>query len=296
MVYFSQREQYLSNLPKHEGKVLQSKIPLWNFLYEVVLSKLLKKNFKIIWNVSDEHFTELANIFEMPVTDMNTKADPFTKNLEERFLSIETKNWFILFDVIEWGYKVAKDNYSRNLFQKDVRYGKKLNKVFKDENISYSMFDNGYITSISEEIERKEIEKVFNHHEKISNVKSHISKALELLGKRPNPDFSNAIKEAISSVEALCALIVSTVGESQKPKSLGAALQIIQDKLDIDIHPYQLDAFKMMYKYTSDANGIRHAAVNEQNLDREDAIYMIVICSSFVNYLLAKVDKAGIPL
>ena len=296
MINFSQREQYLNNLPKHEEKVLQSKIPLWNFLYGVILSKLPKKSWRTIWNVSDQHFTELANILEMPVTDMGTKDNPSIKNLEERFLSIETKNWFTLFDVIEWCYKVAKYNCNWNILVRNVRYVEKLNKVFEDENISYRMLDNGRITSIDEKIERKEIEKVFAHHENIANVKSHISKAWELLDKRPNPDFSNAIKEAISAVEALCALIVFTVEESRKPRSLGAALEIIQNKSDIEIHHYQLKAFKMMYKYTSDANGIRHAAMNDLNLDREDAIYMIVICSSFVNYLLAKADKAGISL
>lgn len=32
------------------------------------------------------------------------------------------------------------------------------------------------------------------------------------------------------------------------------------------------------------------------NLDAEDAKYMLVSCSAFINYLIVKADKAGIEL
>jgi hypothetical protein len=51
-----------------------------------------------------------------------------------------------------------------------------------------------------------------------------------------------------------------------------------------------------MYGYTSDAQGIRHALMDEPNLSFEDAKFMLVSCSAFVNYLIAKAAKAGISL
>ena len=290
MVYFSHRERYLDNLPKHEEKVLLSKIPLWNFLYVDIIKA---SGFRFSY---EKHLADLANIFGIPITSMLTSFySTFTGDLERRVLAIKTGYWFILFNIIEWIYEVFKDAKASGYYE-NLNYVVELNKVFEKENISYKMLENGQITSITEEVEIKEIEKVFGHHEKISNVKLHISKALGLLEKRPEPDYSNAIKEAISGVEALCALIVSSTGESQKNESLGRALQIIQDRSAINMNQHQLEAFRKIYKYTSDANGIRHAAMNDPNLGREDAIYMIVICSSFVNYLVAKADKAGISL
>ena len=292
MVYFSHRERYLDNLPKHEEKVLQSKIPLWNFLYTDIITE---PEFGFTYK---RHLADLADILDITVSSIRySNSSSFVENLERRVLAIKTGSWFILFSIIEWIYKVFKDaKASGRRNYENLNYVVELNKVFEKENISYKMLENGQITSISEEVERKEIEKVFDHHEKISNVKLHISKALGLLEKRPEPDYSNAIKEAISGVEALCALIVSSTGESQKNESLGRALQIIQDRSAININQHQLEAFRKIYRYTSDANGIRHAAMNDPNLGREDAIYMIVICSSFVNYLVAKADKAGISL
>ncbi len=53
-------------------------------------------------------------------------------------------------------------------------------------------------------------------------------------------------------------------------------------------------AFRQLYGYTSDANGIRHALLDESNLDFEDAKFMLVSCSAFINYLKGKAIKAGI--
>jgi hypothetical protein len=64
----------------------------------------------------------------------------------------------------------------------------------------------------------------------------------------------------------------------------------------IPMHPSLKSAFQNLYGYTSDANGIRHALLEEANLDFEDAKFMLVSCSAFVNYLVAKASKAGIGL
>lgn len=60
------------------------------------------------------------------------------------------------------------------------------------------------------------------------------------------------------------------------------------------MHPALKGSFEKLYGYTSDAEGIRHALLDEPNLDFEDAKFMLVSCSAFVNYLKAKAAKAGI--
>ncbi len=47
-----------------------------------------------------------------------------------------------------------------------------------------------------------------------------------------------------------------------------------------------------MYNWTSQDGGIRHANSDEEiTISFEDAKYMLVICSAFVNYLIAKKAK-----
>lgn len=50
-------------------------------------------------------------------------------------------------------------------------------------------------------------------------------------------------------------------------------------------------AFSNLYVYTSDENGIRHGRIDFTNAPEEDAKYMLLSCSAFVNYLIAKMSK-----
>jgi|GEM_PF-5091063 len=36
--------------------------------------------------------------------------------------------------------------------------------------------------------------------------------------------------------------------------------------------------------------------MEESNLDQEDALYMLVSCSAFINYLITKTNKFGIEI
>ena len=50
----------------------------------------------------------------------------------------------------------------------------------------------------------------------------------------------------------------------------------------------------MIYGYTSDEDGIRHSMLELPKINFEDAKYMLVSCSAFINYLKSKASKAGI--
>ncbi|MBI5164037.1 MAG: hypothetical protein HY985_09055 [Magnetospirillum sp.] len=110
-------------------------------------------------------------------------------------------------------------------------------------------------------------------------VASHLATALGLLSDRKNPDYRNSIKESISAVEASCCHITS-----DKKASLGQALKKLEGE-GVAIHEALKGAFEKLYGYTSNANGIRHALLAEPTLDFEDAKFMLVVCSAFVNLL-----------
>ena len=113
--------------------------------------------------------------------------------------------------------------------------------------------------------------------------------ALELLANRKSPDYRNSIKESISAVEAVCRLI--TIDQNA---TLGQAIGKVKKK--VQLHPALERAFDKLYGYTSSADGIRHALLEETDLDFEDAKFMLVSCSAFVNYLVSKSSKAGTRL
>jgi hypothetical protein len=114
----------------------------------------------------------------------------------------------------------------------------------------------------------------------------HLSTALEKLSDRREPDYRNSIKESISAVESVCQAII---GDSKA--TLGPALKKLEQK--IPIHGALKEGLLKIYGYTSDGDGIRHALQEESTLGQEDALFMLVTCSAFVNYLTVKADKAG---
>lgn len=156
-----------------------------------------------------------------------------------------------------------------------------LNNFFKREYIGYRFID-GIIDCISDEFEISAIIDALSNKNLI--VKEHISKANKLLSDRDNPDYENSIKESISGVEAVCELLTGLKGKSA---TLGNMLNDFEKK-GVVIHEGLKSAFKTLYGYTSDANGIRHAGdIGGPSATFEEAKFMLVACCAFINYLMA---------
>jgi hypothetical protein len=123
----------------------------------------------------------------------------------------------------------------------------------------------------------------------LQHVRDHLDNALGKFADRTTPDYPNSIKESISAVEALARLVTGSPNAT-----LGDALKRLDDA-GITIHPAMRDAFNKLYGYTSDASGIRHAQkLGEDKADADEARFMLVAASAFVNFLIAKAVDAGI--
>ena len=199
--------------------------------------------------------------------------------LRDFFMTCE---WNEVYDFIEFVCK----NYSSSSITRLSR--EKCNSLLKRELSAYR-FVNEEIVEITSEEEIAEIEQALQATK--SPIKHHLDSALTKLADRKKPDYRNSIKESISAVEAMCKLIS---GDSKA--TLGQALKVIEDKGKIKLHAALKDAFKKLYGYTSNAQGIRHSLLDEPTLDFEDAKFMLVSCSGFINYLKIKASKAGISL
>ena len=112
-------------------------------------------------------------------------------------------------------------------------------------------------------------------------VRAHLRRALELLSDLRAPDYRNSIKESISAVES----IAQTITGDEKA-TLGQALTVLERKHGL--HPALKEGFKKIYHYTSDADGIRHAMLDEPTLDVTDAKFFLLSCTSFINYLKSR--------
>lgn len=168
---------------------------------------------------------------------------------------------------------------------KDGEYTEDYNSVFKSEYVGYR-FVNDIIVPITDENEIEAINKAADSPYTIVNT--HISKAVSFLSDRENPDYENSIKESISAVEAICEILTGIKG---KEATLGNMLKKIEES-GVVIHGALKSAFNILYGYTSDANGIRHAGdIGGPSSTFDEAKFMLVSCSAFINYLIGVSSK-----
>lgn len=61
----------------------------------------------------------------------------------------------------------------------------------------------------------------------------------------------------------------------------------------VEIHKGLQAGFLSLYGYTSGTGGIRHALLEETNVGFDEAKFMLVACSAFVNFLVSKAQSGG---
>ena len=103
----------------------------------------------------------------------------------------------------------------------------------------------------------------------------------------------NAVtSEVVNETNTTANNVSTNTSESTLTENNNATLGDCLKKLKDSIHPAMKDAFLKLYGYTSDANGIRHAnGLGEGDSTFAEAKYMLVSCSSFINYLSESIKK-----
>jgi hypothetical protein len=194
--------------------------------------------------------------------------------------------WNGVYDLVEF----VVDNYEKILGHPRYRR-KELEKVFNvifEREMSGYRFIGGVLAPISHPAETTEIASAIEMTSRIGldGAHHHLQTALSMLAKKPEPDYRNSVKESISAVES----VVKVLG---KENSQGLADALAELAKKTTIHSALQSGFIKLYGYTNDEDGIRHAILDEPNVGFDEAKYMVVSCSAFVNYLIAKAETAG---
>lgn len=213
------------------------------------------------------------NLFKVPTDTIPLKIDDAIKQIRSYFFQCE---WHIIYSLIE----ETLDNYPSQYCEKKEKFIEQINHVLEIENSAYRIINNEIIPITSEQ-EIKSIEEAITNTNQFSGVQQHLNQALKLMSDRQNPDYRNSIKESISAVESICKIVTN-----EDKATLGKALKIIEDKHGL--HAALKGSLSQLYGYTSDADGIRHAMLEESNLSYIDAKFMLVACTNFINYLIDK--------
>jgi len=284
---FSQRigEQSISKTLQIKSINKDLQCALWNVFYAKALCFNKRDYFPNagVFNLYKEIW---ANLLKRQLDSIPYGWDKAMEEIKEAFYKLE---WFGVYDFVEFIVNNVET-------MEKVHRGAKNELIIVFNNVlerefSAFRFINGILSPISNKEETEEIKTALNNSNsgKLSGVHEHIKTALINLSNKTNPDYRNSIKESISAVESLAKLITN-----DSNATLPQALKKIN--AHINLHQAQVDGFIKIYAYTSDKGGIRHSLTDEDNTDFEDAQYMLVSCSAFVNYLIMKAEKGGIKI
>lgn len=218
------------------------------------------------------------------------------QELHELFLSNNEDRWYIPYDIIELLFTYLKNDFYNSDYSEiddcieDYKntiflLENELNTILSEEKSGYRIQNSKFIKITSKD----ELEAIkIASSSSFEAVNVHIAKAASLYSDRNNPDYENSIKESISAVESICCIITESTSSAA---TLGAMLKKLEDS-GVTIHGALKSAFSQIYGYTSDANGIRHGSIDFSNAPEEDARYMLISCSAFINYLISKYTKS----
>jgi len=206
------------------------------------------------------------HFFKFPLDTLPDIWQEVYERLRKFFFSCK---WFEVYDFIEFAPQWHPDQKLAEQFMRET------NALLEREVSAYRFVDKRIARIVSpEEIDAVEAAAKV----KVGPVREHLDQALKLLADRRSPDYRNSIKESISAVEAL----VRSITGSEKG-TLGDLLERLGR--DGAIHPALEGAFSKLYGYTSDADGIRHALLDEDRVTFEQAKFMLVACSAFISYV-----------
>jgi len=242
---------------------------IWNKLREFYLDNIcIVENYIHKYSIKDYNF--FLQIFDQFFKTTNIPSNSRTflvNNISDYYFKYK---WYEIYDFIEYVAGIYHSQQYSNMFRGAI------NKVLEEEMSGYRFVDN-YIAPIIDNIEIKEIEEALDC--KYIPVKQHLSNALELLSDRENPDYQNSIKESITAVESVAKIITG------KETDLANCLKV----MDIDLNKQFKTAMTNLYGWTCKEDGIRHGHTGEElKTSFEEAKYMLVSCSAFVNYLISK--------
>jgi hypothetical protein len=254
--YQSSREIQIKSIDK------DLRTRLWNIVYDLLDDE---EYIKSIWR--DFH---KRNADALDYGNIDVHIDWLKREYE-------SLDWYRIYDLLEF----IVSNMDAGTLSGFID---ECNRILRAENSGYR-FINNKISPITTEQEILEID---NSLKLSDGIGLHLEQALDLYSDRTNPDYRNSIKESISAVEAMCKKI------SKSDMTLGKALVTIEKNQIIEIAPPLKQAFEKIYGYTSSSDGIRHALTDMKYVDEEDARFMLVACSAFVNYLQTKADKSKI--
>ncbi|OLO05092.1 hypothetical protein BTW07_05620 [Salinicola socius] len=212
------------------------------------------------------------------------------------FRTFSESPWYEVYDILEFVVNWVESNIgngrrsltigefkSKNIEKYAVALKDIFNNKLERENSGFR-FVGTVLVQVTSDTEIKAIEQGVAQTDRFSPVGQHLASALHYLTSKTDRDYRNSVKESVLSLESLCKIVTG-----DKAGTLGQLLKELEKQKTIP--PTMSAAYSKIYGFSSQPNGIRHGMLDEDEIGYDEALYMLVVCSAFVNYVTKVVGQ-----
>ena len=224
---------------------------------------------------SSQRFILCKALRIMPNRD-NWSEHPNIESEVQDLIAVEP--WHKFFDAIE--------RIPKFLAEEDVPlYYEKMNALFSEERIGYRL-DSGIIVRLGTEEfhEAIRLARIALGSERFAEPRRQFERGYEFRNRRP-PDWSNAIKEAVNSVEGLLQVIYSRPSVS--------LTTITSEDLPPELPGGIKQLFRSLYSQGSGTIGARHASIGGNEPTGPRAELALHVAAALHEYAVNELDTTS---
>lgn len=187
----------------------------------------------------------------------------------------------------EWEIKTQKSEVKEFI-------EKELQRLFLEEGLAFE-FNEGLVRRRGRKhtVDVTTRAQVVLGDPRLAGARKHFEKALQFFRNPTNPDYENAVKEAVCSVEAAGKSLFPVA----KASTLGDLAKWLGAAKDLNVPKALAQTITAIYAYRSGGNGVGHGGSDGGAATVEVAEYVLAVCSSQIIYLvdIEHGSEASIP-
>jgi hypothetical protein len=208
-----------------------------------------------------------------PVDEFRTEFEDVRQDLKEIFLSGD------YLQIYGWLQHVLRLEPSQS-------FADDLDQLLQACRSPYRVVGDDVLVPVGSDSDVRTIETAFDNLNAngLLGAREHLKSASSELSAGK---FADSVRESIRAVESVVR-VLEPHGDFSKA--------LVKLEAKTSIHGALKKGFLAIYGFTSDEQGIRHALLDKDaaDVDEADALFMIGACSAFVSYLINKARLAGL--
>ena len=216
----------------------------------------------------------------------NPQGDPFSYYVPE---VIRLCQWYEFYEICELVYRVFTGRHRREYGDKvALKFSSSANAQFRRYGLAWQYDNKGEIIRVHPKLVENMIATAracLISNSKYKGPDEQFSKAIGHLNARPNPDYENAVKDAIGAVEGLARILMS---------SNATLSEILKTPLvKNSMHQTLGESLGKIYAYRGDEGGVAHGLVGPSKVGKEEADLILTLTAGYIVYLATKLPTPG---